>query len=339
MTDGVLVTGATTPLGRRLCAALLAERRGPVLAVGAEPASSALGLPRDERLVYRRVDLARSRDVHDLLFGVARELGVRTIVHRAVHRSAHDAGARVHRLNVESTRELLVLAERHPSITRVVFVSSADVYRVDADQPVLVGEDHPLQLEHHATQRLRDRVEADVTACMRMGMSRVGIVVLRLAELYAPECGSQLHDYLSSRVCFRPLGFDPMLGVLALDDAVHAIVLAIASTTQGIFNVPGRDVLPLSAAIRAAGRVAVPVPGPLLAPAYWLRARAGQGDFRYDLNRLQLHFSGVLDGRRAREVLGYEPRTAVDFAGHASCSTSADDPTRWFLRALDRARP
>lgn len=288
MNAGVLVTGATTPFGRAICAATLAAVDGPVLAVGAT-ADGATGLPRDPRLVYRAVDLSRARDVHDLLFGPARELAVGTLVHRTID---------------PSTRDLLTLAERHPTIARVVCVSSANVYRTDADQPVLIGEDHPLQITSAA-------VEADVTACMRMGMSRLAIVVLRLAELVAPGCGGQLHDYLGSRVCLRPLGFDPMIGVLGLDDAVRAVVLAITSDAQGIFNIPGRDVLPLSAAIRAAGRVPVPLPGPFLAPAYWLRARTTGTSFRYAPNRRRLHFSGVLDGRRAREVLGYLPRVGV----------------------------
>jgi hypothetical protein len=31
-------------------------------------------------------------------------------------------------------------------------------------------------------------------------------------------------------------------------------------------------------------------------------------DFRYDLNRYRMHFSAILDGRRATELLGYRPR-------------------------------
>ena len=152
-------------------------------------------------------------------------------------------------------------------------------------------------------------------------MSKLRIAVLRLAEVLAPESGSQLFDYLRSRVCFTPLGFDPMVGVMSLEDAVRATALALESPAQGIFNIPGKDVLPLSAAIRAAARICVPIPGPLLTPAYWLRARTLGTDFSYDLNRKRFHFSGVLDGSRAREVLGYEPRAAVDWGALAAAAT------------------
>jgi UDP-glucose 4-epimerase len=310
----VLVTGATTPFGRALCAALLRGDAGRrVVGVGLETPGVGLALPAHRHFTYLRADLSRSREIHDLLFGPARELGVETIVHGSLHRRADGDGRHVHELEVESTRGLLGYAEGHPTIRRFVLRSSADVYRVQYDQPVLIGEDHPLVLSRRMPQRLRDRVEADVTVVMRMGLSPLRIAVLRFAEILAPSSGSQLFDYLSSRVCLRPLGFDPMLQLLTIEDAVRASVLAVSSDAQGVFNAPGKDVLPLSRAIERAGRVGVAVPGPLLAPLYRLRARTQGTDFRYELNRWRFHFSGVLDGRRAREVLGYEPRTGVDW--------------------------
>jgi UDP-glucose 4-epimerase len=179
----------------------------------------------------------------------------------------------------------------------------------------------------------RDRLEADVTVCMRMGMSKVSIAVLRFAELLAPDSGSQLFDYLSSKVCFRPIGFDPMLSLLSIDDAVSATLAALRprraadgaheANPSGIFNIVGHDVLPLSRAVELARRVPIPVPGPLLRPLYALRQRAIHAEFRYDLNALRFHLSGVLDGRRAREVLGYAPRVPIDWEAIAQTAGAA----------------
>lgn len=316
MKGGVLVTGATTPLGLALVESLrLREDVAHVLAVGREELSSSAALAPLERhgVTYVRADLTRPRHLRQLLFGPARDLDVTAIVHGAHHRSAHDTGRWVQRLNVESTRNLLHLAEDHPTIRRFVLRSYADVYRVEADLPVLVGEEHPLRLSTHMTQRTRDRIEADVTVCTRMGLSALHVVVLRLAEILCAGCGSQLHDYLSSRLCFRPLGFDPTIGVITVADAVRAIGLALDTEAQGIFNIPGHDVLPLSEIIHRVGRLGVPVPGLALTPLYRARTLTRRLDFRYDLNAPRFHFSGVLDGRRARDVLGYEPRCPVDF--------------------------
>jgi UDP-glucose 4-epimerase len=311
--SGVLVTGATTPFGRALVDSLLAQPQGGhVLAVGIEVPERA-GFPTAERLTYLQVDLTRPRSIRQLLFGPARDLGIHAIVHGPLHRRVMPAGPKAEGMNVGSTRELLRLAERHPTIRRFVMRSHAGVYRVDADQPSIIGEEQPLQLATRMPQALRDRLEADVTVCMRMGMSPLHIVVLRFAEILAPDCGSQLFDYLRSRVCFRPLGFDPMVHVMTIDDAVRATVLALGCPKQGIFNVGGKDVLPLSLVIARAGRTEIPVPGPLLAPLYGLRSRVIHSDFRYDLNRLRFHWSGVLDGRRARDELGYEPQKPVEW--------------------------
>ena len=62
-----------------------------------------------------------------------------------------------------------------------------------------------------APQWVRDRVEADFTACARMGLSTLSIVVLRMTEVLDKNCGSQMYDYLQSSVCLCPIGFDPML--------------------------------------------------------------------------------------------------------------------------------
>jgi UDP-glucose 4-epimerase len=158
---------------------------------------------------------------------------------------------------------------------------------------------------------VRDRVEADVTVCTRMGLSPLSITVLRCAEILAPDMGSQLHDYLSSRVCLRPFGFDPMLNLLTLEDTVRALVLALGTEATGIFNIPGADTLPLRRAIALWGRSGIALPGPLLAPLYAVRASALGMEFRYDMNHRRFHFSAILDGRRARNVLGYAPEHPI----------------------------
>ncbi|UJR84793.1 NAD-dependent epimerase/dehydratase family protein [Sandaracinus amylolyticus] len=316
---GVLVTGATTLFGRALVERLLARRDGTtVLAVAAERTWPGV---QDRRLHYLPLDLTRSRDVRELLFGPARDLAIDVVVHSAHHRSVRAKGRRVHALNVDATREMLQLAERHPTIRRFVYVGSAEIYRVDAALPALIGEDHPIEMSPEMPQRVRDRVEADLTVCVRMGLSPLSIAVLRLAETFAPECGSQLFDYLSSRVCYRPIGHDPMLDVISIEDATRATELALASRAQGVFNVPGADVLPLSAAIAYAKRIAIPIGASLIGPLYTARARVRGTEFEWSLNRRRFRWSGVLDGARAKRELGYQPQHRVRWTAPADETT------------------
>ncbi|HVK73707.1 MAG TPA: NAD-dependent epimerase/dehydratase family protein [Kofleriaceae bacterium] len=299
----VLVTGATTSLGDALVRALLAEPTVEhVLAVAIEP-----GVQDAPRLSYRRVDLTRERAVHDLVHGLAAELAIDAVVHAAMHRDARDEGPAIHARNVDATRRLLHACLDVPAIGRFVFPGSAAVYAVRPGAPTLLDEDAPLEFDPRAPQWVRDRVEADLTVCAAMGMRHLALTVLRGAEILAPGTGSQLWDYLQSRVCLRPAGFDPMINLLTLDDAVAAIVGALAAGRSGVYNIAGADTLPLSCLIRRWGRRDVPVPGPLLAPLYRLRTWTTGRKFRYDLNARRFHLGGIVDDRRARAELGYRP--------------------------------
>ncbi|MCB9762388.1 MAG: NAD-dependent epimerase/dehydratase family protein [Alphaproteobacteria bacterium] len=315
--QGVLVTGATTPFGERFVRRMLADPTvGCVVAVAREPRSQA-ALPfheHPERLVYCSVDLGHSRRAHELLFGPARDRGVEVVVHTALHRSALDRGKRVHATNVQALRTLLELGERHPSIRRFVFKSYGEVYQIQHNLPFMVSEDHPLNMAPGAPQWIRDRVEADLTACARMGLAELEIVVLRCAEVLGPGTGSQLFDYLDAPVCLRPAGYDPMMNLLSIEDTVQALdIAARAFGVLGVFNIPGADTLPLSECIRLWGRVGIPTPGSLMAPIYRARRRLRGHDFSYGMNRRRFHFGSVLDGTRARQVLGYLPENPIDW--------------------------
>jgi hypothetical protein len=42
-------------------------------------------------------------------------------------------------------------------------------------------------------------------------------------------------------------------------------------------------------------------------------------EFRYDMNHRRFHFSAVLDGRRAMEILGYEPSHPIVWPAAKVC--------------------
>lgn len=310
----VLVTGATTPVGERLVRSLVADTRiAHVLAVGPESAANSLPFSHGKRLTYINVDLSKTRKVHELLFGPARDLGIQVVVHLAGHHGAYQRGRRVHALNVEALRSILDLGHRHPTIRRVILKSYAVVYRVSLDLPILVTEDHPVNMDPSAPQYVRDRVEADLTACARMGLVNCEIVVLRCAEALGPGTGSQLYDYLNGPIALRPAGFDPMVNVSSISDIVHALELSTHGSGEGVFNIPGYDTLPLSACLSKWGTNAIPLPGGLIQPLYQLRHRLAGSQFSYGLNQKRMHFGLILDGNRAKLELNYMPENPIDW--------------------------
>jgi UDP-glucose 4-epimerase len=315
-----MVTGATTPLGAAIIETLLAHCDvDHVLAIGRDPEAA----PPPGPITYRHVDLTHPRAVHDLVWGQARDLDVSVVVHASQHRRATDRGREVHLQNVFATQDLLAACADHPTITKVVYRSFAEVYAPRHGTAELLDEQAPLDFDPAAPQWVRDRVEADLSVCAQ-ATGRLEITVLRFAEIVAPGVGSQLWDFLQSRVCLRPLGFDPMINVLSLEDAALAVAAAVTRPAIGVFNIPGYDTLPLSCAIAEAGRWQVPVPGPMMAPLYKLRRALAGFEFRYELNARRFHFGGVLDGRRARTELGYVPMFAVRW------------PHPWYRTLLER---
>lgn len=308
----VLVTGASTPAGRAVVERLARDARVERVLAVQPPAESPLDVSQwDGKVAALSADLTHSRAIRSLLFGAVRQEACDVVLHLAAHRSALDEGGKVHALNVESTRQLLELSARHPTVRRFVLRSYAEVYRVRPFDATMLLEDHPLELSPKAPQWTRDRVEADLIACTQLGVSSLQIAILRCAECPAPDSGSQLWDYVSSRVCFAPLGFDPMINLVSVSDLADALYRATVSDATGVFNVPGTDTYPLSVVIQRAGRPRVPVPSPLLPLLYRLRSLARPHDFRYDQNQLRFRFSGVLDGERAEQLLGYRPEHPV----------------------------
>jgi nucleoside-diphosphate-sugar epimerase len=288
----VMVTGATSTFGSALVDALLLDPRVTfVAAVGDERESARCGA----KLHYFAADLRRSRVAHDLLWGEARELGINVVINLVPY--------------ADVTRHLVVACTGHPTIRRFIQRSFAEIYAAPDSTTTLVDEDARLCFDS-TSSRVRERMAADLLACAHNSHS-LGVAVLRLAEVLAPDCDSQLWDYLQSRVCLRPLGFDPMINVLSLEDAVHALVAAVFRSPTGVFNIPGATTLPLSMAIQQSSRADIPVPGAFMGPLYALRRRLAGFEFRYDLNLARFHFGGVLDGTRAKEELDFVATTPV----------------------------
>lgn len=306
----VMITGGSTALGIALVEAFLADPDIEVIL--------ALGHKKDlpmpdagNKLHYTRVDLTRTRSLRTLLFGLAKELRIDTVADVALHTESPGGSGAHYSLNVEVTRQILLFAERHPTIQRFVLRSHAEAYDHRSDLPTMLSEDHPLNLSPDNPVWLRQRIEADLTVCARMGMSPLTIAVLRCAECLAPGVGSQLYDIVSQPIPMRPWGYDPMMNVLSLPDLVRAMQLAVKSDATGVFNIPGADTLPLSELFIRSNPSTLALPSPILGPAYALRSWYSGNTVHYRSNHRRFHLGGVLDGTRAEQELGYRAQVPI----------------------------
>ena len=87
----------------------------------------------------------------------------------------------------------------------------------------------------------------------------VCVAIMRLAELAGPEVGGALSSALSQRFAPVPLGYDPAVQFLHVDDAVSALIFAAEIELAGVHNVASNGVIRWSEALRTLERRTVPV--------------------------------------------------------------------------------
>src|SRR5580698_5322712 len=187
---------------------------------------------------------------------------VDTLVHLAFLASPTHAAAWAHELESVGTMHVLV-ASRHAQVRKLVLWSQTLLYGAHPSNPNFLSERHPLRAPSREPF-FADKMAAESEA-LRFAQRAHGSVVtiLRLAPILGPTVNNYLTRFLSRRMVPTMMGFDPLMQFLHEVDAIAAFKLAVLRDVPGTFNIAGDGVLPLSTAIRLAGRVPLPVPHPL----------------------------------------------------------------------------
>lgn len=313
----VLVTGPNSALGRALVRYLYYDEQIRfVLAVGVEPRPYLFDEFDAKRFHYSRTDITRERDLKNLFYGdLFKDVSIDAIVHLALRNRPDERDPeRAHRLNLHGTRNMLDLATESDSVHKFIFRSSHAVYRADPMNPVYLDEEADLNFDTDASRWARDRVDMDLMCRTRIDDPRLNVVVLRFSNIVGRGLHQYMNMYLSSRLPMHPMGFDPMVNLLHPRDAVRAIQLALAKRDlRGVFNIPGKETGPLSVLARINGHKSIGLPGGRLLRAAWRLQRAlRMTDFYYEVDPNRLLYPILMDGTRARLVLGYEPLNHVE---------------------------
>jgi len=315
----VLVTHADQPLGRRVVKRLYHDPAVQhLLALGAGPAPRSFDRFLAEsppRLRYARVDLARHRPVSDLFHSErVRDAGIDTLVHVPRH-GAGDDGAPVAAglpLRVAEARIVLSHALAAGSIRTLIAIGSAFVYRLAPGNANRVTEDSELFLDPSAPVEFRTWLDCDMLFHAEVGHPRLRVVLLRVPTVVAAGGTVYLNPALEGapRPCLRPLGFDPLCALVSDQDLARGVQAAVHRPVRGVFNLAGREALPLSTLARWTGRPSLPLPGPLLR----LLGLALRGRGEAALDGPQLRYGMLLDTTRAARELGFAPGYRVGLA-------------------------
>lgn len=301
----IAITGLRTLVGRRLVDRLLA-RSGGLRVVG-------LDLRRpfrlDERVRFHRIDLTEPTADGRLAELLAKER-VEALVHTAFRNDPTP--------DLEMDHELETIGSLHvmnacaaAKVPRLVVASSTMLYGPWPDNPNFLTEAHPLR-GHPDAHCVRDRVE--VESLLSRWVTRhpdVEVTVLRPCWIFGPRYWDHVVRFFSLPVVPMVMGYDPLMQFVHEDDCLHAFERAVLSPHPGIYNLVGRGVLPLSTALRLAGKRIVSMPSPLLYRMAYYPSQQQTGDAPagfYDY----LRYLWVADGARGWEAFGEPAYTSKE---------------------------
>jgi len=300
----VLVTGVSRFLGGHLAARLAAnpdiER---VLGVDTVPP------PRDLLRRMGRAEFVRADIRNPLIAKVITGASVDTVVHASLSANPGTSGGRtaMKEMNVIGTMQLLAACQKAPSVRRMVLKSTTAVYGSSPRDPAVFDETMvPKDLPSGGYAKDAAEIEGYVRGFGRRRPD-VSVTVLRFANFVGPRIDTVLTRYFALPVVPTVLGYDARVQLLHEEDALAVLERASSEELPGVFNVAAEGVLLLSQAIRRAGRVALPVPSPVVGPVGRLFRGARIVEFSPEQMRF-LNFGRVVDIARLRDHFGFTPR-------------------------------
>jgi len=255
-----------------------------------------------------RTEFVRADLRNPLVARVIEASAVDTIVHLGTHTGPANSGgrSRMKELNVLGAMQLFAAAAASPHVRRVVLKSSTAVYGSQHDDPaVFREEDVPDRLPADGWSRDAGEVERYATT-MAERRPDIDLVILRFANFVGAEVNSVFANFFTLPIVPSVLGHDPRLQFVHERDAVGVTERAAVDGPAGTYNVAAPGVLYLSQCIRLAGRLPVPVPGPLAGLVGAVVRRQRRVDFTPEQLRF-LQFGRVTDTTRLVEEFGYVP--------------------------------
>jgi UDP-glucose 4-epimerase len=295
----VLVTGLGTFWGGRVAQALEADPAVDVI----------VGLDRFEPKVrLERTEYVRSDESYSILARIVKAARIDTIIHTfLVVDSTQMRSRSIHEINVIGTMNLFAAASAPESTVRDVIVKSSTlVYGADPRDPTWFSEEsRRARVPSSVVERSLLEVEGYVRD-FAVDNPHVSVGLLRFANVLGPDITTPLVKALELPLVPSILGFDPRLQFVHEADVVRAILFALETQLQGVYNVAGDGLVPWSEVAAICGKRTFPLPpfgmGLLSGPL----SRLGLLDLPRELLDLLRHGRGV-DNRRLKQA-GFEYR-------------------------------
>jgi len=296
-TGTLLVTGACGRLGKGVVRTFHRER--PVIGVDRRPFPD-----RPKDVEHARVDIRRKK-----LKDVFRSGNVEAVVHLGVMHDPRASAAEHHSWNVAGFQKLLEYVAQF-KVPKLVVLSSANVYGPQPDNAQFLPEDAPL-LGGARFSEIRDLIEVDMlTQGFFWKHPATETVILRPVHILG-QVRNAASNFLRLPTIPTLMGFDPMVQVIHESDVIGAIRCALQPQMRGIFNIAGKEPIPLSRIVRMLGKTSIPIP-------YTLGKALLKRLFALHLSSFptpeldHIRYVCMVDDGLARRTLGYEPKLSVE---------------------------
>jgi nucleoside-diphosphate-sugar epimerase len=199
------------------------------------------------------------------------------------------------------------------SIEKYVFLSGSLVYKLGPYTSALIDENTELNFDPHADPWTRARIDADMLCRAKMDNGRLKIVVLRPGPIVGRNVSSHLNDFFESYLITCLAGWDPMVRPIHASDVRAAVRRALRADVQGLYNVAGPDIAPLSEFARLSGRPFISAPFTVVKQLNRAQRRLGLTECDLSSEPAWLKYSCVLDTTKARTKLNFEPEQHIKF--------------------------
>jgi UDP-glucose 4-epimerase len=297
----ILITGIASYLGTELARRLEADPEVEYVA----------GLDtRKPKASLEGVDFIEADIRNPVITKLIAPTKVDTIVHNQIVRRPPAEGyspRKAHDVNVIGSLQLLAACEKADTVRAIVIRGSAGIYGAEPAAPQFFTEDMS------RLYPLRSRFQRDVGEIenlfetYRRRHPQVTCTMLRYQPSIGPSHDTQVTRYLSMPLVPTYLGFDPRLQFVHERDALDAFVAAVKNPVRGAVNVAAPGTVGLTRMVRMAGKLPLPLAGPLFSPVTSIGKRLGLADFSPDFRRL-LRYGRAVDTRRLVEEVDFEPR-------------------------------
>lgn len=233
---------------------------------------------------------------------------VDSVIHLNILHDPRKSVQEHHDFNVVGTHKVMEYSVKH-GVKKFILLSSADVYGAKPGNNQFLFEESPLMGASNYNA-MRDLVEIDIySTSFFWRFPNIDTVVLRPVHIVG-HVNNAPSNYLRLKYPVSLLGFDPMVQIIHVEDVVEAIEKSLKPGIRGVFNITGPGAIALSVLQRQLGRKKVPVP-----EAFARRILQTMWDLRLttfppaELDFIK--FVCMVDGGRAREVLGYRPKKSL----------------------------